>query len=86
MFPPLAPPTGQSQILNANQEFSAWRLPVEPMPFNNGLEGISGLPLEVYHATSAIGAAPPAMSSINMEDPSTWTVLPHDTLIAIVSI
>lgn len=69
-FPPLATPAPPSSdppaISPTSQDFGSWRLAVESYPFSSGLEGISGLPLEIYHATAALGGAPPPPPSVDM--------------------
>lgn len=90
-FTPSAAPTIQNTeplIVSDADDISGWRLAIESTPFTSGLEGISGLPLQVYHATTALGAAPPPPFPANMRHATEWPpskMAPYDKEVEQVS-
>lgn len=66
VVPPMAPPT-DPLLLGFAQD--GWRLAVEPLTFTSGLEGISGLPLDMFHAATAFNEVPPAPIAIDNRRP-----------------
>jgi hypothetical protein len=86
-FPPFttpAPPVLDPLI--ASQDFNGgWRLAVDNPPFTSGLEGISGLPLDIYHATSAVGVPPPPPSLDMNRDNNAWAMNAEAQMTAVSS-
>lgn len=80
IVPPMAPPT-DPLFLGLPQD--GWRLAVEPLTFTSGLEGISGLPLDVFHATTAMSELPPPPATLDMRRPG--DNLAHDEEVQRVS-